>query len=76
LGKTSIVPTDRYSSEVPPALAESDIPEDIKPLFRAGRSHEDTMQLNIRGMIRHDISERILMPAMVFMINIFDLKIT
>jgi hypothetical protein len=34
------------------------------------------MQLNIRRIIRPNISERILIPAMVFMIDIFDLKIT
>jgi hypothetical protein len=76
LGNTSIAPTDWYSSMVPTALAESDIPEETKPLFRAGPWHEDAMQLKIRGMIKPDISVRILMSAMVFMINIFDLKIT
>jgi hypothetical protein len=34
------------------------------------------MQLNIKGKIRPKINERVLIPAFVFLIDIFDLKIT
>jgi hypothetical protein len=76
LGKTSRVLTGWYSSGVPISLVESDNPEEVSSLFEAGRSLQDAMQLNIKGIISPKINERVLIPAIVFWIGIFDLKIT
>jgi hypothetical protein len=57
-------------------LTESDNPDGASSLFEAGESPHDVMQLNIKGKIRPKINERVLIPAFVFLIDIFDLKIT
>jgi hypothetical protein len=76
LGKTNKVLTGWYSSGVLISLTESDNPDGASSLFEAGESPHDVMQLNIKGKIRPKINERVLIPAFVFLIGIFDLKIT
>jgi hypothetical protein len=49
---------------------------ETKTFLKDERSLWQAMQLNIKEIIKPEISERILIPAMVFMIDIFDLKIT
>lgn len=57
-------------------MVEYEIPDESGPLFDAGRLPLDVLQLTIKGMIRPAISERILIPVPVFIIDIFALKIT
>jgi hypothetical protein len=56
-------------------LTESVLFEEIKPPFEAGPLSHDAMQLTIKGKIKPKISDRVLIPAMIFGIGIFDLKI-
>jgi hypothetical protein len=76
LGKTNKVLTGWYSSGVLISLTESENPVEASSFFEAGESPHDVMQLNINGKIRPKINERGLIPAIVFLIGIFDLKIT
>jgi len=76
LGKTNKVLTGWYSSGVLISLTESENPVEASSFFEAGESPHDVMQLNINGKIRPEINERGLIPAIVFLIGIFDLKIT
>ena len=45
----------------------------MRPLFEEELLSQDNMQLNIKGIVRLMISERILLPGMVFMIDILKL---
>jgi hypothetical protein len=72
-GKTSKAFTDWYSLGVSHALVESEITEGLLPPFWAALSPLHIKQLNIKVMIRPEISDRILMPVMVFMVVLFGL---
>jgi hypothetical protein len=73
LGKTSRVLTGWYSSIVLLSFVESDIPDVTRPLFREELLSQDNIKLNIKGIVRLKVSQRILVAVMVFKINILEL---
>jgi hypothetical protein len=75
-GITSIALTGWYSSELELAIIESGTPEEIRFRFPAGLSLHDVRQMKVIGINKPKISKRILIPAMVFKVGIFDPKIT
>ena len=75
-GKTRRVLTELYSSVCIFSLTESGNRDDVEDFFKAGRLPDDPLQLINSGIIRKMISKRILIPYMICMIDIFDLKIT